>query len=308
MRRGGGCGAPRLRAQPDRQERHDRVPGHQRAVTAAAGVVAASEIGELPPLRRGDQQLARVRIFQGRTCPPCGVRMVELLDGTIRTISAGDHFAPLPAKADVDRREAVQPPCQAGRVDARVRKEVDLPGAVRRGDDDFVREIGEGLLQPRHLLDRRLCVVREEDDRVALEELVRPARSLAQCSDRRVDLLERAIGDVAFRAAGVRGEVVAGEVVREKVEAVSRHQPAPDRGGVGVDRAGAPAADRERRSGPIRLEQSVEEEAAWAVGGAVQTGKRRQVAVPAAVARDVHCARDEAGILERLVDRDRAPR
>ena len=44
---------------------------------------------------------------------------------------------------------AVQPPRELGGVDARTRKEVDLPGAIRGGHDDLALEIRELLLQAR---------------------------------------------------------------------------------------------------------------------------------------------------------------
>ena len=72
----------------------------------------------------------------------------------------------------------------------------------------------------------------------------------------------------------VRGEIEAGEVEGEEVEAVARDEPAPDRGGVRVDRAAAAAADRERRSRPVRLEEPVVEESRRPVGGAAQTRNR----------------------------------
>ena len=151
-------------------------------------------------------------------------------------------------------------------------------------------------------------MVGEEHDRVALEELVRSAGSIEEGADRRVGLLERLVGGRAVRAGGVRGEVIAREVVGKEVEAVARDEPPPDRGCVRIDRAGAAAAYRERRSRPVRLEQAVEEEAARPVGGAAHSREGRQVAVAAAKARDVHGGCDVARILERLVDRDRVGR
>ena len=104
-------------------------------------------------------------------------------------------------------------------------------------------------------------MIGEQHDCVALEELVRPACGVEESADRRVDLLERVVGLRAVRPAGVRGEVVAREIEREEVEAVSSDEPAPDGSGIRVDRAGAAAADGERRSRPVRLEEAVEEEA-----------------------------------------------
>ena len=270
-------------------------------MTAAARVVAAAEVGELPALRGGDEQLAGVRVRESRPCTPGGVGMLQLLDRAVRTVAAGDDTVPLEAERDVDRRESVQPPRELRGVDPGSREEVDLPGAVRGRHDDLPLEIGERLLQARRAPDRGLAVIGEEHDGVALEELVRPARRVEQGADRGVGLLERTVGRLAVRAGGVRGEVVAGEIEGEEVEAVARDEPAPDRSGVGVDRACASAAHRERRPRPVRLEQPVEEETRRPVGGSAHPGKGRQVAVAAAVARDVHGSRHEAR-------RPRAPR
>src|SRR4029077_5166531 len=104
------------------------------------------------------------------------------------------------------------------------------------------------------------------------------------------------------------GEVVTGEVEGEEVEAVARDEPAADRGGIRVYRAGAAAANRGRRSRPVRLEEAVEEEAPGTERGAVEAREGREVAVPAAVARDVHGGRDQGPVLQCLVDRDRGAR
>ena len=231
--------------------------------------------------------------------------MLELLDRDVGAVPAGDDLAALEAKRDVHRGEPVQPLREPGRIDARAREEVDLPGSVRGRHDDLAVEVRERLLQTRCLSDRRLAVIGEEHDGVALEELIRPARRVEDRADRRVGLLERALGRFAVRAGGMRGEVVAGEVVREEVEAVARHQPAAHGRRIRVDRAGTTAANGEGRARPVRLEEPVEEEALRPVHGTLQPRQHRQIAVPAAIARDVHRAGDEPGILERLVDRGR---
>ena len=150
-------------------------------------------------------------------------------------------------------------------------------------------------------------MVGEEHDGVALEERVRTARRIEQRANGRVGLLEGVVGCLAFRTTRVRGEVEAGEVEGEEVEAVARDEPAPDRGGVGVDRTRAAAAHRERRSRPVRLEQAVKKEPMRPVRRAADTRERRQVSMATAVAGDVHGSRDETGVLERLVDRHGVP-
>ena len=106
------------------------------------------------------------------------------------------------------------------------------------------------------------------------------------------------------RAERVRGVVVVGEVVDEQVEAVPRHEPAPDRGGVVVDRAGGTVAPRRRGSGLVGLEQAVEEEAARPEHRPGNRRHARQVLRAAAVAGDVHRGRDEARVLGGLEDGD----
>src|SRR6476661_2528038 len=46
----------------DREQRHLAVAGNERAVRAAADVIAAAEISELEALCRGDQHLTGVRV------------------------------------------------------------------------------------------------------------------------------------------------------------------------------------------------------------------------------------------------------
>ena len=106
----------------------------------------------------------------------------------------------------------------------------------------------------------------------------------------------------------VRGEVEVGEVVREEVEAVARDEPAPDCGGVHVDRAAGAVAHGERRARRVGLEEAVVEEALRAVRRLRHPRQRRLVPRAAAVARDVHRCGHEPGVLERLVDGDRVLR
>src|SRR5437763_13932850 len=68
-----------LRPDADREERDDGVAGDQRAVAAAASMMAAAEVDELPSLRRRDEHLARVRVRERRAGPPRGVGVLELL-------------------------------------------------------------------------------------------------------------------------------------------------------------------------------------------------------------------------------------
>ena len=93
--------------------------------------------------------------------------------------------------------------------------------------------------------------------------------------------------------------------MHEEVEAVSRHQPAPHRGGVGVDRPDRATEDGERRAGHVRLEQVEEEEALRPVGRAGDGRHRRNVARAAPVAGEVDRRGRVARVLERLEHRHR---
>ncbi len=146
-----------------------------------------------------------------------------------------------------------------------------------------------------------------EHDRVALEELLGPAGGVEQRLDRCVRLFERDVFG-ADRPVRVRREVEVGEVVHEKVETVARHEPAPDRSGVCVDRPADAVAHRERGACRVGLEQAVEEEPLRTERRLRHPRKRRLVARSPAVAGDVHRAGDVTGVLERLVHRHRVLR
>ena len=114
---------------------HERVAGDERAVAAAARVVAAAEVGELPALRRRDEQLAGVRVRERRRATRVQASVaaapaVVAPEAQLLAVAPRDGLVALAAKRDVDRRLAVEPPRELGRVDARARQEVDL---ARRG-------------------------------------------------------------------------------------------------------------------------------------------------------------------------------
>src|SRR5207302_6051026 len=94
------------------------------------------------------------------------------------------------------------------------------------------------------------------------------------------------------------------QVVDEEVETVACDEPAPDRGGVTVDRALRPAEDGEGRAGRVRLEEVVEEEPLRSVRRDRHRGQGRQVSRSTAVTGDVDRRRRQSSILQRLVDRD----
>ncbi len=248
-----------------------------------------------------DDQLAGVRVRQRRPGPLASLRMVEDRgvatragrgEAKLGTVTARDGLVPLAPEDDVDGFVAVEPPGEHRRIVVGV----DHARAVRGGHEVF----GEDVLQPGDVGHGRLAVVGAENDRVALEELVRPARGLDQRADGHVAPGERGVRCIG--SLGVRGVVVVREVVDEEVEAVPRHEPAADRDGVGVDRSARPVAHRERCAGRVRLEQVVEEEPARPVGRTSQEGNRRAVLVPASVAGDVHGGGRQPGVLQRLVE------
>ena len=290
------------RIHADRQHRHLRVAREQRAVRAPAGVVPAGEVGELPARRGRDDQLARVRIRERRPRPLEAVRKAEnrgvaarrfAREPQLLAVAPRDRLVTLAVQHDVDGGIALEARGESGRIAVGVHHR----GAVRRRDEF----LGKDVLQPRHVGHRRLAMIRAEDHRVPVEELVRPSRRVDQPAHRLVATCEHCVGGVW--TLNMRGVVVVGEVEDEEVEAVAGHEPAPHGGGIGVDRPARAAAHRERRAGHVRLEQVVEEEAARAVRGAGEEGNGRPVRRPAAIARDVHGGGLEPRILERLVDR-----
>src|SRR5439155_24778611 len=221
---------------------------------------APREVGELDTGRRGDDQLARVRVREGAPGSLEGIRLVE--EGLVAArlpassgwgeaqlfaLAPRDGLVAFAVEDDFGCGAAVQPPSQGRGVAS-----VDHPRAVRGGHDHIV-DSTEGRLQRGDALDRRLAVIGADDHRVPLEKLVRAAGRLDQRADRRVAARERLLGCTGPEY--VRGEVVIGQVVEEEVEAVAGHEPAPDRGGIGVDRSGRTAEDRDRGAGYVRLEE-----------------------------------------------------
>ncbi len=177
--------------EPDREHRDLGVAREQRAVAAAAGVMAAAEIGELAARRGRDEHVAGVRVRQRGRRAREAVGIVEHVDAPRRRRAAPRRPRRPPGRArDLDGRVAVEPLRRAPR--AARREGVDHPGAVRRGDDAVV---AERVLEPRRSIDVRLAVVRADDDGVALEELVQAAGGVEQ----------RAHGVVAARERCVRG-------------------------------------------------------------------------------------------------------
>ena len=165
-------------------------------MAAAAHVVAAAEVGELPAGRGRQQHLAGVRVAQRRLGARAAVRVL-VEERASSSPRGGRRPRRVEEQRDIDRGLAVE----RGREGARV-VAVDHRGAVRGGHAGAV----DG--EPRDLLDVRVAVVGAEDDGVALEELVRPAGRVEERRDRRVGPGERLVRRV--RPERVRGVVVVG--------------------------------------------------------------------------------------------------
>ena len=150
-------------------------------------------------------------------------------------------------------------------------------------------------------IDAGLAVIAAEDDCVSLEKLVATAGGVDKRRDGCVAARERLVRRVG--TAHVRGEVVVGQVVGEKVEVVTRDEPAPDGRRVAVDRAGTAGEHRKRRAGALRFEQVVVEEVLRPVGRDRNRRQGRKVRRAASVARDVDRGGRQARVFEHLEQR-----
>ena len=207
----------------------------------------------------------------------------------------------------------VEPLRQLRRGAPAVGEAVHHPGTVR-GRDGKLRATavarpeeaiaGERVLETHGPVHPSLAVIRAEEDRIPLEELIGPTGRLQQRADRAVGVRQGVLSRLG--TGGVRGEVVVGEVEDEEVEAVPRDEPAADDPRVLVDRAAGTSANGERRAGHVRLEEVVVEEPRRPEGGPVEPGHCGGVPGRPSVADHVHRRRHEPGAFERLEDRDRS--
>ena len=97
-----------------------------------------------------------------------------------------------------------------------------VPRPIRR-EHERLRRVAEAIPEPRDLVHLRLAVVRDDEDRVAGEKLVEPARRCARGPDGLVAPGEHVRGGV--RPRGMRGVVVVREVEQQEVEPVACHEP-----------------------------------------------------------------------------------
>jgi hypothetical protein len=307
---------PDRRVHADGDDRDLRVAGCERSVRAAAEVMTSAEVGELPPLRGGDEDVAGVRRRErrprarrrigageqravARQAPVSSVRCeAELLAAASR-----DRLVAHAEQRHLDRRRAVEESGELAWIVPAAGEPVHHRGSVRCRDERAL-DPGEGLLQGRHLSHTRLAVVGEDDEGVSLDQLVETAGREGEIADGGVAATKhvaRRIGSVL-----VGGEVVVGEVVDEEVEAVAGDEPAADGGGVRVDRARRTVAPAGRRAGLVRFVQVVEEEAARPQHRpAPEERYGRGVERAAAVAREVDGCRHDPRVVERLEHGDR---
>ena len=89
--------------------------GGERAVAAAADVVAAGEVGELPAGRGRDEHLAGVRVAQRRLGARAAVGTLVEQREVLVAVAARDDLAVLEEERDVDRRLARRAPRRAAR-------------------------------------------------------------------------------------------------------------------------------------------------------------------------------------------------
>jgi hypothetical protein len=289
---------------------HLRVPGVERPVRAAAQVVTAAEVRELPARGSGHEHLAGIGVRESPPRPLEPVRVIQESGVAVQLPAVGggreaellaraarDRGPVLPEQGHLDGRDSVEPPSQGALVVAPAQP-VHLPGPVGSRDEDPV-DPGEGGLQARHALHGRLPVIAADDEGVPLEEGVQPAGGLYQRAERGVAASQCRVRRV--RPFDVGGVVVVREVEEQEVEAVARHQPAADGRRVVVDRAGGAVQPSARRPRRVGLEEVVEEELPRGSHRAAEQRHARRVRRAAPVARDVDRGGHEPRVVERLV-------
>src|SRR6478736_5771132 len=150
-------------------------------MAATAEVAAAGKVGELDAVSRGDDQLARVRIVEGRPGAGEGVRV-----GQERRVAVGlpaacrrreaellarptrNRFSSLEEEHRLRARFGVEARRQLASVLSGLAGPVDHAGPVRSGHDHT--RVLEPVLQAYGSLDARLSVVGAENHGVTLQE------------------------------------------------------------------------------------------------------------------------------------------
>ena len=279
-------------------------------------MVPSAEVLELPTLRGRDDDVAGVRAAQsGRRTGDC-VGLVEdrgvaleahharaLDEPQLGAFPARDDRIVLDEQHHAGRRLAVQALGEDAGTRCAGAEAVYVCGAVGRGDEGL-RRMAEPLAEPRDVADRRLPVIGHDEHCVPLDERVQTARGPDETPDRVVAAREHRVGSV--RAGGVGRIVVVREVEEQEVEAVARHEPAADGGGVGVDRPRRAVAEREWRARPLALEEVVEEEP-LRPEHRPEERDRRPVAGAPAVGGEVDGRSPDSRVCKRLEDRHRLP-
>src|SRR3954453_12421403 len=185
------------RLDADGEERAARAPLAERAVAAAARVMAAADVHELPAFGGGDEELARIRVRERGPHAMKRIGMVEnrFVPARLPTVHSGtktellafaarDGLVAFPPKGELDRGFAVEAAGEIGSLEPRGGQEIDLARGVGRRDDDVVRKACKWDLKLRRVLHRRLAVIRVEDHCVALEELVATPGRIEERLDR----------------------------------------------------------------------------------------------------------------------------
>ena len=229
-------GAPSI---PDREHRHLGVARLERAVATAAEWSGRPRSVSSTPAGGETSSSPAFGFAQCRPGPLEGVGLVEQARSPLvrQPSSAGANRSSSPS-----RRATASSASRKSTISAAVE-----PSSRRASSRGFPAAAAAGRPCPArfdaattHLARRRrtdgssatapvdpgLAVIRADHHRVALQELVGPARGLEERADRRVAARERLL--CRLRAQRVRGEVVVGQVVDEEVEAVAGHEPAPD--------------------------------------------------------------------------------
>ena len=279
--------------------------------------MAAAEVGELPAFHRRHEHLAGVRV---RECGPGAAQSIRLIQdrcvagkheapGSVRDVAqllaraAGDGLASFSKQGHFHRLLAVEAHGELARVEGAAVEGVHVSGAVGRADERPVDVVVERF-ERCDVTHRRLAVIRHYDEGIPRQQLVDTSGRFHECADRVVAAHERVVCGAG--AELVRGVIEVGEVEDEEVEAVACDEPAGDSGRIGVDRTGRPVPPRQRRSGPFRLVQVVEEEPLGATD-VVEHRQQRPMRRAAAVGREVDGRSAQSGVGQCLEQRHRPP-
>ena len=152
--------------------------------------------------------------------------------------AARDGLAALPEERHLHRRFAVDGCGQLARVEPAPGQRVHHRSAIRRCHER-ARHARVAGLRRSHLANGRLPVVGEDDQGVAVEELLEPSSGGREVGEPGVCAAERSA--CSHGPGGVRRVVVVRQVVDEEVETVPGDEPTRGGGRVGVHGSVRPA-------------------------------------------------------------------